>query len=366
MINKKRREVFALFLPQFHAIPENDKWWGKGFTEWNNVKKATPLFREHQQPQVPRDGYYDLSKVETLKHHEKLLKDNNISGFCFYHYYSVGKLLLETPAENLLKNKDIHIEFFFSWANHDWRRTWYRFDNELLFEQRYGSDREFIAHYEYLRDFFLDNRYKKVDNKPVFIIYRSDLVEDFNKMKKIWNERAIDDGFDGILFISTITGKGLDRKASEFDGYFVFEPDAIISEQIPTIQRYYQNFRAKLVPRYNKFASKKLLRQMFDYQKLTSKALRKRINFEGKLYIQGAFARWDNTPRHSFNGRIINAATKKQFSEYIKQKLNNSDKLALPIIIINSWNEWSEGSNIEPNNIEGDIYLQAIKEAIND
>ena len=361
-----KREVFALYLPQFHQIPENNQWWGKGFTEWDNVKKAKPLFNNHKQPQIPRDGYYDLSKVETLRNQAKLLEEFGISGFCFYHYYSVGKLLLETPSENLLKNKDINFEFFFSWANHDWRRTWYSFNNELLFEQKYGSDDEFNAHYDYLRDFFLDNRYKKIDNKPVFIIYRSDLVEDFDKMKLIWNKRAINDGFNGILFISTITGKGIDRKTEGFDGYFVFEPDAIISEQMSNIQKHYQNIKAKLVPRYNKLSAKKFLRQSFDYQKITTIAQKSKINFEGKSYIQGAFARWDNTPRHSFNGRIINNATKVQFSDYIKSKIKNPDSKALPIIIINSWNEWSEGSNIEPNTTEGDIYLQAIKEAIND
>ncbi|MFI3634224.1 glycoside hydrolase family 99-like domain-containing protein [Streptococcus parauberis] len=365
MTNNKK-EVYALFLPQFHQIPENDLWWGEGFTEWNNVKKAKPLFASHNQPQVPRDGYYDLSKVETLKQQERLLKENNISGFCFYHYYSEGQLLLEKPSQNLLNNKDIDINFFFSWANHDWRRTWYSFNNELLFEQKYGSDKEINAHYDYVRNFFLDSRYKKIENKPVFIIYRSDLVDDFEKMKKIWNMRAIQDGFDGILLISTITGRGIDKNSHAFDGYFAFEPDAILSEQLPKFSRRYQNLKAKLVPRINKVSNKKILRQKFTYHSLINISVNNPINYQGKQYIQGAFARWDNTPRHSYNGRIITSASKSEFIRYLKEKINNSDKNALPIIIINSWNEWSEGSNIEPNSIEGDIYLKAVKEAFND
>ncbi|HEP1839292.1 TPA: glycoside hydrolase family 99-like domain-containing protein [Streptococcus suis] len=360
------RAIYAIYLPQFHQIPENDEWWGQGFTEWDNVKKAKKLFNRHQQPQVPLKGYYDLSKIDSLRIQKKLIDRAGIDGFCFYHYYSNGKLLLEKPSENLLNNLDINIKFFFSWANHDWRRTWYSFNNEILFRQEYGTDDQIRQHYEYLRSFFLDDRYQKYNNKPIFVIYRSDLIPNFSQYKKIWDDLAQKDGFDGIYFISTITGKGLDKSATEYDAYFCFEPDSIISEQLPMLLKYYQSLRAKIVPRLNKILPWKMLRQVFRYENLMNISEKKEIDFQGKSYVQGAFARWDNTPRHSFNGRIISSPNDDYLKKVISKKLGNPDSQALPFIIVNSWNEWSEGSNIEPNIEDGYRILDIFNEVKND
>ena len=354
-----------MFLPQFHSIPENDKWWGKGFTEWDNVRKAKPLFEGHVQPQVPLDGYYDLSKVETLRSQAELAKKYGLSGFCFYHYYSKGKKLLEKPAENLLNCKTIDIQFFFSWANHDWRRTWYQYNNELLFLQEYGSEKDIREHYEYLAPFFKDKRYKKIDNKPIFIVYRSDLVKNFDVIKRIWTECAVRDGFAGIFFASTITGRGIDKKASLYDAYYSFEPDAILSLKQNWLSRFLTNMRAKIVPVLNQKLGTRMLRLSFKYKALCKKSLQPIANVD-KPYIQGAFARWDNSPRHSYNGRIVFGSTKALFKDMLIGKINNSDPQALPLIVVNSWNEWSEVSNIEPNTYDKFDYLEAIKDALNE
>ena len=360
-----KKEIYAMFLPQFHRIPENDEWWGEGFTEWDNVRKAKPLYNNHLQPQVPLMGYYDLSDVKTLEMQTNLANKFGVDGFCFYHYYSNGKLLLEKPAENLLMTPSININYFFSWANHDWRRTWYQFNNELLFEQKYGDEKGIVEHYKYLSNFFKDKRYKKIDNKPLFVIYRSDLVENFELMKKIWNKCSIEDGFSGIYFVSTITGKGIDKNAMSYDAYYSFEPDAIISTKIGKTKRFVLEIRAKIIPVLNSKLKFHLFRQKFKYEYLCSKSYTPILGID-KPYIQGAFARWDNTPRHSFNGRVIIGSTKELFKKMIKEKISNSDPMALPIIIINSWNEWSEGSNIEPNTIDRYSFLEAIKEAVDE
>lgn len=357
-------ELFAMYLPQFHRIPENDKWWGEGFTEWDNVKSAVPLYKGHDQPQVPLYGYYDLSKVESIRNQASLAKKYNITGFCFYHYYSVGKKLLEKPAELLLAAKDIDIEFFFSWANHDWRRTWYKFNNEMLFEQKYGDVEEIYNHYLYLRDFFLDDRYKKINNKPIMVIYRSDSIPNFGLMKEIWDEAAKKDGFDGIYYVSTVTGMGVDANATDYDAFFNFQPDSIIAEQINPFTRETQALRAKIVPRINNRLSTKIFRQKFKYESLLNASINNPINYEDKPYISGAFARWDNTPRHKYNSRLILGSTPLLFKKMLIERLQEKNQTG--IVIINSWNEWSEGSNIEPNIREGTQYLKAIKEAIHD
>lgn len=363
----KQNQVFALYLPQFHRIPENDLWWGEGFTEWNNVKAAKSLYKGHLQPQIPLDGYYDLKNADILDHQAKLAHKYGIQGFCFYHYYSIGKLLLEKPAENLLNRKDIDIEFLFSWANHDWRRTWYKFNNEILFEQKYGNADQLRAHYRYLREFFLDPRYKKIDNKPVFIIYRTDLVPNFPQMKAVWEVEAIKDGFAGIYFVSTVTGIGVDQKAvGVYDAFFDFEPDAIIAEQLSIVKRKILLWRAKLIPRFNKVSPWKCFRQRFTYEQLMLAAQKKKIDHKGMPYIRGIFARWDNTPRHVYNARLILGSSPELFRKFLEQKLALQEKNALPIMIVNSWNEWSEGSNIEPNDVDKYSYLQVIKEVLND
>lgn len=359
---KQKNEVFAMYLPQFHRIPENDKWWGEGFTEWDNVKAAVPLYKDHQQPQIPLDGYYDLSNVDSIRRQAELLKKYKIKGFCFYHYYSVGRMLLQTPSELLVEAKDIDIEYFFSWANHDWRRTWYKFNNEMLFKQEYGNKEEILSHYRYLRKFFCDTRYKKIKNKPIFMIYRSDSIPNFDLMKNIWDFEAKKDGFDGIYFVSTITGMGLDENAKDYDAYFDFEPDSIIAEQISPIVKSVQSWRAKIVPRLNKIIPFKIFRQKFNYRYLLKMSEEYRIDHRGKSYISGAFARWDNTPRHSYNARLILGSSPEAFMAMLESRVHTENGTG--IVLVNSWNEWSEGSNIEPNTIDGTKYLEVIREVL--
>lgn len=198
-------KILALYLPQYHATKENDEWWGEGFTEWNIVKVAKAINKHTKQPRIPVNGYYDLSQKDSIVKQVELANLYGVDGFVLYNYYSNGEKLLDTPSELIFMNKDIDIEYCFSWANHDWMRTWFSYDKEMLRKQNYASnDDEIIEHYNYLKKFFNDERYIKIENKPIFIIYNYYDIPNFDKYIEIWNNLAIEDGFLGIYFIQTL------------------------------------------------------------------------------------------------------------------------------------------------------------------
>jgi lipopolysaccharide biosynthesis protein len=177
---KKIRSI-AIHLPQYHTIPENDEWWGEGFTEWTNVKKAKPLFEGHHQPHVPlSNNYYDLSENKALCKQAELAKKYGIDGFCFYHYWFNGKKLLEKPLEQMLERGTPDFPFMLCWANENWTRTWDGMDKHILMKQEYGFEDD-EAHFDYLLPFFKDDRYIKIDGKPVFLVYRTELFPDINR-----------------------------------------------------------------------------------------------------------------------------------------------------------------------------------------
>ena len=193
---------YAFYLPQFHTIPENDEWWGKGFTEWTNVKKAHPLYQGHLQPKTPlHNNYYILDNPDVLKWQAELANEYCIDGMIFYHYYFCGKKLLERPAEILLNNKDIPMGFFFCWANHSWVRSWDG-NKKILIEQVYGEESDWLMHFEYLLPFFQDDRYLKVNNKPVFMLFKNDFSEKIEYCKYL-NNKCKEYGFSGIEIIET-------------------------------------------------------------------------------------------------------------------------------------------------------------------
>ena len=222
-------KVIAFYLPQFHSIPENDSWWGKGFTEWTNVKKAKKIFSWQYQPRVPyENNYYNLSEnhEKTLRWQIKIAKENGVYGFCFYHYwFKNGKKLLEKPVERFLANKSLDIKFCLSWANEPWTRNWDGGNKQIIMPQEYGSKEEWKEHYQYLRSFFIDERYIKKDNKPLLVIYRPELITDLDKMIACWNQLSKKDGFNGLYIVSQGSVYATTRKQSKMiDTYILYEP----------------------------------------------------------------------------------------------------------------------------------------------
>lgn len=348
---------YAMYLPQFHEIPENNAWWGKGFTEWTNVKKAKPLYKGHKQPKVPYNkNYYCLDHKETLAWQAEIAQRYNIDGMVFYHYYFCGKLLLEKPAEMLLRSAEIPMQYFFCWANHSWYRSW-EGSKTILMEQTYGNIEDWKKHFEYLLPFFKDARYEKKDNKPVFMIFKP-FFEEKKEMFVYFNQRCIEAGFDGIFLVETCTDykvSVLERMACEKTEYskviYIREPDAALSELKKTLPFAFFRGVSKTCRILKTRNSAPIQRIKGDW--LYEIMLKKNTDHN---VFRGAFFEWDNTARHSDRGFVIEPVSKNTFFAYMDSRENDE------YLFINAWNEWCEGMILEPTEENGFQYLEWIRE----
>lgn len=343
-------KIIAFYLPQYHAIPENDKWWGDGFTEWTNTKKAKPLFKGHQQPKTPlNENYYCLLDKETQEWQAKLAQDNGIYGFCYYHYWFNGKMLLEKPMELMLENNNITLPFCISWANEPWARTWDGKDKEVLMPQTYGGEKEWENHFNYLLKFFKDKRYIKIDNKPVFLIYRTSSIPNCEKMIEFWNNMCIDNGFEGIYLIETMNSFQNKSYVSNSSAVVEFEPMLTIRHYLPIY------IQAK------RFIKKKLsILDKLDYEYVWNRVINKNIDY-GKKRFLGAFVSWDNTARKGRKGLVLTNFNNKIFREKLIKQLDRSKRNKDDFIFINAWNEWAEGTYLEPDDFYRNDKLNIIK-----
>lgn len=352
---------FAFYLPQFHEIEENNQWWGKGFTEWTNVKKAKPIFKKHIQPITLLDkNYYNLLNPDVQVWQSNLMKKYDIDGLIYYHYYFTGKKLLEKPAENMLKNEEIKNSFFFCWANHTWLKSW-EGTLEVLIEQKYGNELDWEEHFQYLLQFFKDSRYEKLNNKPLFMIFKSD----FNERKKLFsyfNQRCIEEGFNGICLIESYHGNMYNNeyvsfkqeKCDETKYIFLREPAVCLTNYLKEIRFSPSWCLIKFKEKLSKFNIINYVRK-YDGNKLF-KVMNKYVA-ENDEIIPGLFFQWDNTPRHSKRGYVITSPSKENFLDYY-QKIKNHD-----YVFINAWNEWAEGMILKPTEQWGYKYLEWLKEA---
>ncbi|MEG1506409.1 MAG: glycoside hydrolase family 99-like domain-containing protein [Bacilli bacterium] len=339
-------KLITFYLPQFHRIKENDEWWGEGFTEWTNVKKSKPLYEGHNQPRVPLDNsYYDLSKKETLEKQAKLAKEYGIYGFCFYHYYFNGRKLLEKPAEILLENKEIDLNYCFSWANEPWTRSWDGKTRDVIMPQSYGGKKEWKEHFEYLLPFFKDKRYIKKENKPLFLIYRTNNIPNCEDMINYWEKLAINNGFNGIYLLETLNSFQKNPILNSSKGVVEFEPMLTMRHYLkPTIQ-------------LKRLLRKKIgLLDIVNYDDVWSQII-KRDNDYGKERYLGAFVGWDNTPRKGKKGLIIDNSTPEKFGNYLKIQKNKNNT---EFVFINAWNEWAEGAYLEGDELNSKNYLKQI------
>lgn len=370
-------KVIPVYLPQFHTIPENDEWWGKGFTEWVNVKGAKPLFEGHNQPRVPlNDNYYDLSDVETLKWQCKLAKDHGIYGFCMYHYWFNGHLLLEKPMEMLLAHPEIDIKYCISWANHDWTDGWKASDRapKVLIAHDFDDEQDWVNHFNYMLPFFKDPRYMSENNKPLMVIYIPNLIRKLDKMLDIWTKMAREAGFDGLTYIYQSASSSFDNSwnKSKFDYGVEMNPGYVgmyFNKErnmgvFPKLMKYSREIKRILHIRRSLLPQRKVKEVgKADYDYTWQQILKLRPLSKSPKMIPCAFTDWDNTPRHKERGYAYQGVTTDKFKHYFKQLVDNTRKYYdTDMIFVFAWNEWAEGGYLEPDEKYGYGFLEAIKE----
>ncbi|AHB41432.1 hypothetical protein P148_SR1C00001G0641 [candidate division SR1 bacterium RAAC1_SR1_1] len=366
-------KIIARHLPQFHEIPENNKWWGKGFTEWTTVKKARQLFRGHNQPRIPLEGYYDFLNFKTRKNQAELAKKFGLYGFCYYHYWFNGKKILEKGLEKMLEDGEPNINFCFSWANGSRSRTWgKKILDETLVKQEYGGKEDALNHIKYLMQFFKHKNYICVDNKPVFLIHNIKDIPDFDGLIAYWNDYCISKGFDGIYIIETLVSYNQQKESLLSSGVVQFEPLYSLGNMNGIV-----NILGKFIPykirslafQYITIFKNKLFGKETVYKVFYEKILKKIISFGNKKYKEKTFfgicPGWDNTPRKEERGILLLSESPELFEKYLQKQYDNSIKNGNEFLFINAWNERSEGAYLEPDKKFGFKYLEAIKKVIN-
>lgn len=360
--------VLAFYLPQFHPIPENDIWWGKGFTEWTNVAKTKPLYFGHDQPKIPKDlGFYDLRLIETQLEQIKLAKKSGIEGFCYYHYwFGNGKVLLEKPIKSVLVNRNIDFPFCFCWANHNWmKQDWNaaisRMDISVLIEQCYHGDTDYIQHFNYVLPFFKDSRYIKVNEKPVFVIYAIKKIPNLYSFIEIWQELAKQNGFPGIHFIG-YRQECADDIAEE--PYVLC--DGVALEMMLNI-KYGSSSMGKRINKLKR-CFLRLFRQpefLVDYRRIYKRLVSEEIRNENVYPV--VVPNFDHSPRRGSRGLILKNTSPETFKlhlidvfEKILKKHSETN-----LVFIKSWNEWGEGNYIEPDLKYGSGYIDTLNEVLN-
>lgn len=358
-------KLLAYYLPQFHEIPENDQWWGKGFTEWTNTKKSKPLYRGHYQPRSPYQGnYYDLSDPNVMVSQMKLAQKYGIYGFCFYHYwFGNGKVLLQKPIENILKTPEAKLPFCLAWANEDWVKTWHGAGgrNKLLIKEEYGKKDAWEEHLKFLLRFFLDDRYIKKDNKPVLVLYNADKIPCRDKMLKLWNERVKEYGFDGIWIIA--------MKKSDFDK----TKSPYVNASVDFEPRRSRNDIREFNSKWNQIKMKKgedldkipILRKFIhiclDYNEINQIIINRTHK---KNEYRGVFTDYDDTPRRKTWSLSFKGSTPQKFQHYLEENIKKSMEEENEFLFINAWNEWGEGACLEPDERYGFAYLNAVRKAL--
>lgn len=365
-------KIIALYLPQFHQIPENDKFWGNGFTDWVTVKNAKPLFEGHRQPRVPLNkNYYDLSLKDNVVWQAKLAFDHGIYGFGVYHYwFNNEKNLLIKPAEIMRDAECIQTKYFFVWDNCSWKRSWSNvpgndwapvFDKkrkkqgpDILIPYILGRENDWLNHYNYLRSHFFSERYEKREGKPVFSIINYN--ENLKEMCDYWDNLAKNDGFEGMFFIFKYVETNKYHCNSCQYNYEPHHTDWTNRALLNRIRN-----RINRIIHFNK--QKDII--VYDYDDTWRRLIRYAKKHKEESLFHGAFIDYDDTPRRGRNNaRLIVGAAPEKFEKYFTELVSISLRQKKDYIILTAWNEWGEGAYLEPDTIYEYAYLKVIKNVI--
>ncbi len=365
-----RARLIPFYLPQFHPIPENDKWWGKGFTEWTNVGKAKPLFKGHYQPRLPADlGYYDLRVPEVREAQAKLARNAGIEGFCYYHYWFGGRQLLARPFDEVVASGKPDFPFCLCWANHSWTGTWYGAPGRTLVEQTYPGREDHRRHFFALRNAFLDHRYLRINDRPIFVIFRPTEIPDVPGFIRQWQNLAVQNGLPrGLHFVANLFYAELawDFKAAGFQSSVVVNHlkgsfrDLLLRQNRRLLKSSVRHFLWRRCRSYlGRYGSNVML-----YQDAIPFLL------DGCGERPDAYPcvmpNWDNTPRSQTRGYVLHKSTPDLFRIHLRDALNLVEPREPEerVIFVKSWNEWGEGNYLEPDQKFGHDYLNVIRDEL--
>lgn len=357
----RKARVIAFYLPQFHPIPENDEWWGKGFTEWTNVARAKPLFKGHEQPHLPADlGFYDLRLPEVRVAQSEMAASYGLEGFCYWHYWFSGRRLLERPFNEVLASGQPDFPFCLGWANESWTGVWNNEPRRMLLEQTYHGLEDDRAHFNYLLTAFRDHRYMTVDGKPLLLIYKPLKLPDAKRRLDQWREWAVQAGLKGLYIIGNNQLDFDNPAALGLDGCVVTTLGVLTAKNpmVNKMEWLFWGLRKKLSlggPRTIKYkeAIKHLIPDLtaFDFESYPC-----------------AYPNWDHTPRSGRKGLVLTGSTPGLFEKHLRAAVNavSSKNDEHRIVFLKSWNEWAEGNYIEPDMRWGRAYLEALRRVVVD
>ena len=354
-------KIIAYYLPQFHPIPENDVWWGEGFTEWTNVKNAIPLFKGHRQPVEPGElGYYDLRDPEVRIKQAELAGEHGIHGFCYWHYwFGNGKTLLEKPLQEVLKTGKPDFPFCLGWANESWTGIWHGSPEKTLMEQRYPGEKDIHHHFDYLLAAFLDDRYIKIDNKPFFLVYKPDNHPQLKLLTQIFHKRAIKEGFNGMHFVATNVQESWNLDEHGFSANAPSYHNGIIWQKKNGL---FNRLKRKLWEDNRKDPT--LPEHLYTYRE-ASRYFLPGTNRNGTIYPT-VVPNWDNSPRSGKRGVILHQSKPELYGEHLQNALAFAAKGKDNIVMLKSWNEWAEGNYLEPDKQWGRAYLETTRDTVHE
>ncbi len=354
--------ALAFYLPQFHPIPENDEWWGKGFTEWTNVTRARPLFRGHYQPQLPADlGFYDLRVPEVREKQAAMAQAAGIEGFCYYHYWFNGRRLLERPFREVLASGEPDFPFALCWANENWTRTWDGLHEEVLLAQQYSPEDD-LAHIRALAPAFADPRYIRVDGRPLFLVYKAEHLPDPKRTADTWRSEAARLGV-GDLYLCRTELVTTRRRPEDFgfDAAVAFQPDVT---NMPRTR--YEAWPRRIVRKIFRNHSQFRLHQVPPYKLLVTEALERLLDEAPYRRFPCVTPSWDNSARRDEQAWIFRDATPAAYEAWLREVLTHRAPKSEEedLIFLNAWNEWAEGNHLEPCQRFGRAWLDATARAL--
>lgn len=355
----------AFYLPQYHPVPENDAWWGRGFTEWRNVAKATSLFSGHYQPHVPADlGFYDLRLPETRQAQADLAREYGIHGFCYWHYWFTGRRILERPFDEVLESGQPDFPFCLAWANENWTRRWDGQDKEVLLHQDYSVEDD-IAHIRHLLPAFKDPRYITIHGKPLLLVYRVNSMPDPASTARIWRNEVIKGGLPG-LYLCTVTSLPelhFDPARIDFDAAVDFQPDW---GKLPAREHPPKNNRLSWFTKQDSYGDESYNNHFVRSYQAVAEYMMRRPRPEYKSF-PGVTPGWDNSPRRKTDAIIFKDSDPELYGNWLRHSVSEALRRfegEERLVFINAWNEWAEGNHLEPDVKWGLRYLEATREAL--